>query len=58
MLDLSFTNLGLEDAVPDVGKLVAASIPVQILKENAYVHWLSDASPVLVCFATLYRYTV
>ena len=53
MLDLSLAG-GLEDAVPNMAELVAASVPVQVLVEHAYVHWLPDTSSVLIFFMTQY----
>ena len=46
--------VGLEDAVPDVGELVAACIPVHVQVEHAGVHRLPGVCPVLVCFAIGY----
>ena len=56
MVELSLASLqlqatgGLEDAVPDVVELVAASIPVQVCVEHSYVHRLPDPSIVLIYF--------
>ena len=65
MLALSFpiTHLpqitgGMEDDVPDAWELVAASILMQVWVEHVNVHRLSDTSPVLICFAIQYPYTV
>ena len=50
--------MSLADALPDVVELLAAAIPVQVPVEHAFVHGLPDASPVLVCFAIQYPYSV
>ena len=56
MLELSLTILrpqitgGMEDAVPDVSKLVVVSLLDQVQMEHAYVYRLPDTSPILICF--------
>ena len=40
----------MEDEVPDMGELVMAFILVQVQVEYAYIHRLTDTSPVLICF--------
>ena len=46
----------MDDTFPDVGELVAASIPVHVWVEHVYVHRRPDV-PLLVCIVVQYPYT-